>query len=124
MQSFEEILESIFVKSLIKEPKSIILPYFKTDGPIINEENKSYVVEALMMDYLKKKLEIQKVFKDYEQNSMKTDLEVLEQFEQDVENRIGKQINVMHFYVYDPLQDINQLKKIMSEPNFESWAIT
>lgn len=123
MRDLKDIAETKFIKDLLKDPKPVFLPYFKSDGPIIDADNQSSVVEALMMDYLKKKLQITHVFKDYEKTSVKTDLEVLQQFEKDVEERIGSRIRVMHFYMYDPAKPLEQLESVILEKDFESWAI-
>lgn len=122
MNNTQDILQSEFFKDLIKNPKPTFLPYFKSEGPIITAENQAVVVETLMLDYLKKKAEILNIFKDYV--NKKSDIEILESFENDVAASYGKQINVMHFYMYNPAEDLlTQLEKVMSEENFQKWAI-
>lgn len=122
MQTIEEILESKFVKDLLQNPKPTFLPYFKAEGPTITADNKAVIVEALMLDYLRKKTEILQHFKDYE--NKKSDLEVLFHFQSEVESKVGSQISVMHFYMYDPSKDLKeQIEQTMLEENFVSWAI-
>lgn len=120
--NIEELLNTEFVKNLLKEQKPTFLPYFKTEGPTITLENQDVMVESLMVDYFKKQNEILQTFKDYV--SKKTDMEVLWYFQNEVARNIGSRLKIMHFYQYDPNTDIVvQLKKIMSLPDFHSWAI-
>jgi hypothetical protein len=122
MQNLSDIKKLNFYNDLIKDPKPTFLPYFKSEGPIITDANQSEVVEALMIDYLRKKLEILQYFKDYD--AKKSDIEILQQFEYEVLNNIGKRMPVMYFYMFDPAQDVDmQFEKIMSEENFHSWAV-
>lgn len=122
MQTLDDILQLDFFKDLIKNPKVTVIPFLKKEGPIISEENIPEIIEALMVDYLRKKIEVQIYIKDYEYKL--TDFEVLEKFETEVTNGIGEQVKIMHFFTFNPeLDAIHQLEKVMKDPNFYSWAV-
>lgn len=80
------------------------------------------IVETIMLDYFKKKMEIQSVMKDYQSD----DLAILQQVEKDVSENVGSRIKIMHFYPYDGC-DADELEKRLIElekdPEFVGWAI-
>ena len=122
MQTLDDILQLTFFKDLIKNPKVTVIPFLKKEGPIISEENIPEIIEALMIDYLRKKIEVQCFVKDYEYKL--SDIEVMQNFEKEVTDGIGEQVKIMHFFTFNPeLDSIMQIDKIMKDPNFYSWAV-
>jgi len=117
-----KIFETDFYKNLIKNPKVVSVPYMVTYGPIITKENISKLLEQLMVEYLITKNLIIENYKDY--NSTRTDLEQLNEFEKELNNRIGKQQLKMEFLVINPSYDIQkQFKNILQLKNFECFLI-
>lgn len=118
----DELMKTEFFVKLLNDGKPAILSYLKEDGPVITEDNMDYVVETLMIDYLKKNEEILKVFVDYK--NKKSEFDVLTQFQNDVNENVGSRIKVMDFHMYNPTYDLKeQLQEVMSKPDFYKWAI-
>lgn len=117
----DQIIESGFIQDLLKNPKPTFFSYLKKEGPIVNIDNKDQMIESLMVDYLFKKAQILQRIPDY--NPKKTDLETLISFEEMISKSYNKQCEILHFYMYNPKEDIKQqLESVMKDPDFVSWT--
>jgi len=116
------IFETDFFKKIEKDPKAITIPYMKSYGPIITDENINKLLEELMIDYFVKKDLIQQHYKEYK--PLRSDYYQMNFFEKELRSRIGKQQLKMDFLNIDPTHNIKeQFEKIINDNNFEYFLI-